>query len=180
MVATCTTIIVLAPLALMPGMGGFLFRPLALAVAFAMITSFLLSRTFVPMMCAKFLPDEHRHAGRETAKQGEMEKIRANGQAAPGEHGEATDSLSFFGHSTIASSTSSIIASLVDTACSWRMPFADGSLVLSVVGLLFAGSLVLALFLGREFFPQVDAGQITIFVRSPSNLRLERRRAAYR
>ena len=60
MVATCTTIIVLAPLALMPGMGGFLFRPLALAVAFAMLASFLLSRTFVPMMCAKFLPDEHR------------------------------------------------------------------------------------------------------------------------
>ena len=60
LVATCTTIIVLAPLALMPGMGGFLFRPLALAVTFAMVTSFLLSRTFVPMMCAKFLPDEHR------------------------------------------------------------------------------------------------------------------------
>ncbi len=60
LVATCTTIIVLAPLALMPGMGGFLFRPLALAVAFAMFSSFLLSRTFVPMMCCKFLPDEHR------------------------------------------------------------------------------------------------------------------------
>ena len=67
LVATCTTIIVLAPLALMPGMGGFLFRPLALAVAFAMVTSFLLSRTFVPMMCAKFLPDEHRAASRATA-----------------------------------------------------------------------------------------------------------------
>ena len=60
MVATCTTIIVLAPLAFMPGMAGFLFRPLAIAVAFAMLASFLLSRTFVPMMCAKFLPDEHR------------------------------------------------------------------------------------------------------------------------
>ncbi len=60
LVATCTTNIVLAPLALMPGMGGFLFRPLALAVTFAMFSSFLLSRTFVPMMCAKFLPDEHQ------------------------------------------------------------------------------------------------------------------------
>src|SRR6185437_5168707 len=61
LVATCTTNIVLAPVALQPGMGGFLFRPLALAVTFAMFSSFLLSRTFVPMMCAKFLPDEHRH-----------------------------------------------------------------------------------------------------------------------
>ena len=34
LVATFTTTIVLAPIALMPGMGGFLFRPLALAVTF--------------------------------------------------------------------------------------------------------------------------------------------------
>ena len=71
LVATCTTNIVLAPLALMPGMGGFLFRPLALAVTFAMVTSFLLSRTFVPMMCAKFLPDVHRKpAPRATPEDG--------------------------------------------------------------------------------------------------------------
>src|SRR5206468_1663263 len=62
LVATCTTNIVLAPIALMPGMGGFLFRPLALAVTFAMVTSFVLSRTFVPMMCAKFLSEDHKHA----------------------------------------------------------------------------------------------------------------------
>src|SRR5581483_5963498 len=61
LVATCTTNIVLMPVALQPGMGGFLFRPLALAVTFAMFSSFLLSRTFVPMMCAKFLPDDHSH-----------------------------------------------------------------------------------------------------------------------
>ena len=61
LVATFTTVLVLAPLALMPGIGGFLFRPLTMAVGFAMLTSFLLSRTFVPMMCANFLPDEHLH-----------------------------------------------------------------------------------------------------------------------
>src|SRR5438270_12546545 len=55
LVATLTTIIVLCPIALMPGMGGFLFRPLTLAVAFAMIASFILSRTFVPALCAKWL-----------------------------------------------------------------------------------------------------------------------------
>src|SRR4029079_5009694 len=51
LVATCTTIIVLCPVAMMPGMGGFLFRPLTLAVAFAMIASFMLSRTLVPVLC---------------------------------------------------------------------------------------------------------------------------------
>ena len=76
MVATCTTILVLSPLALMPGMAGFLFKPLALAVAFAMLCSFLLSRTFVPMMCCKFLPDEHRPqhgVGSHRAAHDEME-----------------------------------------------------------------------------------------------------------
>src|ERR1700722_1720244 len=73
LVATLTTNIVLAPLALMPGMGGFLFRPLALAVTFAMFSSFLLSRTFVPMMCAKFLPDDHRRRRAESREDGKTE-----------------------------------------------------------------------------------------------------------
>src|ERR1700730_13024895 len=59
LVATLTTIIVLCPIALMPGMGGFLFRPLTLALAFAMLASFVLSRTLVPSLCAEWLGDEH-------------------------------------------------------------------------------------------------------------------------
>ena len=60
LVASCTTVVVLIPLAFMPGIAGFLFRPLTLAVGFAMLTSFILSRTFVPMACARFLPNDHR------------------------------------------------------------------------------------------------------------------------
>src|SRR5262249_27697583 len=59
-VATCTTVIVLCRVALMPGLGGFLFKPLTLAVAFAMWSSFFLSRTFVPSLCAKMLKG-HEH-----------------------------------------------------------------------------------------------------------------------
>src|SRR5262249_8183423 len=47
LVASLCTLLVLAPLALMPGMGRFLFRPMALAVAFAMAAAYLLSRSFV-------------------------------------------------------------------------------------------------------------------------------------
>ena len=50
LVASCCTLLVLAPLALMPGMGAFLFRPMSLAVAFAMIIAYVLSRSFVPML----------------------------------------------------------------------------------------------------------------------------------
>src|SRR5262249_23059195 len=45
--------------------------------------------------------------------------------------------------------------------------------VLFAVALLFVASLCLTPFIGREFFPQVDAGQITVYVRAPSNLRLD-------
>src|SRR5207245_11734465 len=55
LVASCCTLLVLAPLALMPGLGKFLFRPMALAVAFAMIAAYLLSRTLVPALCSLWL-----------------------------------------------------------------------------------------------------------------------------
>jgi multidrug efflux pump subunit AcrB len=46
-------------------------------------------------------------------------------------------------------------------------------LVLGAVFVLFVGSLLLTFGIGREFFPQVDAGQLTIYVRAPCNLRLD-------
>ena len=52
LVSTLCTFLVLAPLALMPGLGAFLFKPMALAVAFAMISAYILSRTFVPSRSA--------------------------------------------------------------------------------------------------------------------------------
>ncbi len=48
LVSTLCTFLVLAPLALMPGLGEFLFRPMAYAVAFSMIAAYILSRTLVP------------------------------------------------------------------------------------------------------------------------------------
>src|SRR4029079_10986931 len=62
-VATLSLIIVLCPVALTPGVSGFLFKPLTMAVAFAMLASFVLSWTFVPALCAKLLKGHgHGHA----------------------------------------------------------------------------------------------------------------------
>jgi CzcA family heavy metal efflux pump len=149
LVATCTTNIVLAPLALMPGMGGFLFRPLALAVTFAMVSSFLLSRTFVPMMCAKFLPDEPGH-GAEHA------------QPRPGFFRRVYRRIDAF-----LTRINSLYARLLEWALGRRLT------VLSAVGALFVAALCLTPFIGREFFPQIDAGQIVLQVRAPSNSRLD-------
>jgi multidrug efflux pump subunit AcrB len=160
LVATLTTNIVLAPVALMPGMGGFLFKPLALAVTFAMATSFVLSRTFVPMMCSKFLPDEHRRTGGHTAP-------RANGDSHA-----ALPGTTRFGriHGRIEAALEGLTrryTGLLGLALRHRF------LVLGLVLTLFVGSLALALGIGREFFPQVDAGQITMYVRAPSSTRLD-------
>jgi multidrug efflux pump subunit AcrB len=151
LVATCTTTIVLAPLALIPGMGGFLFKPLALAVAFAMLTSFLLSRTFVPMTCAKFLPD---HQPRTTKHQ----TPNTTGTFARLHH----HFESFLDHRVTRT-----YSLLLERALRHR------TAVLAAVAVLFVASLALSFGIGREFFPQVDAGQITMYVRTPSNLRLD-------
>ncbi len=147
LVATCATIIVLCPIALMQGMGGFLFRPLTLAVGFAMISAFILSFTFVPMLCAQWLSGHHppgdEHAG--TAWGGRL-------------HHPIDVGIRFLTRQ---------YERVLNLALGHR------ALVLSAVGLFFLGSLALLLGIGKEFFPQVDAGQITLHVRAPSKSRLD-------
>lgn len=142
LVATCTTVLVLSPLALMPGMSGFLFRPLTVAVGFAMLTSFLLSRTFVPMMCARFLPEGH--GPDETAR---------------GRIGAAFERA--------VERVTAAYGRALDRCLERPIP------ITVVVMLLFVGSLGLLPHIGREFFPQVDAGQITLRLQCPSNLKLD-------
>jgi multidrug efflux pump subunit AcrB len=158
LVATITTNIVLAPIALMPGMGGFLFRPLALAVTFAMVTSFLLSRTFVPMMCAKFLPDEHTR-GKAAADRGHQHVAE---HARAGWFGRVHRNIERF-----LDGLTRRYQGLLGLALRYRL------LVLGAVFGLFVGSLYLGSRIGREFFPQVDAGQIIVYVRTPSSNRLD-------
>ena len=77
LVSTLCTFLVLAPLALMPGMGAFLFRPMALAVAFAMIAAYILSRTFVPSRSAQWLKPAQAH---DAPKRGHRRRLRVAGR----------------------------------------------------------------------------------------------------
>jgi multidrug efflux pump subunit AcrB len=147
LVATTTTIIVLCPIALMPGMGGFLFRPLTLAVAFAMIASFLLSRTFVPVLCARWL-DDHPHPGSEHASVGVGRRV----------HQRIERGISFLTRN-------------YERLLAWALT--RRIWVMAVVGLLFVGSLGLFFGIGQEFFPAVDSGQMTMYVRAPSRNNLQ-------
>jgi multidrug efflux pump subunit AcrB len=166
LVATVALIVVLCPVALTPGVGGFLFQPLTLAVAFAMIASYVLSWTFVPAMCSKLLrghlphphpdvhPDTHPHPpgahvlARPPVHTGFFARLHARIDAV----------IHFFNRR---------YERLLKVALRHRF------LVLGCVAALFAGSLGLFAFIGQEFFPQVDAGQITIAVRAPSSYRLD-------
>jgi multidrug efflux pump subunit AcrB len=145
-VATLALIIVLCPVALTPGVGGFLFKPLTLAVGFAMLFSLALSWTFVPALCSKMLkPHSHAHS-----------------HHSPGlfaaAYGRIDGTLKWI---------TGRYAGLLEWALGRRF------LVLGGIGLLFVGSLFLLRFIGQEYFPQVDAGQITLQVRAPSHLRLD-------
>src|SRR5580700_7851376 len=78
LVSTLCTFLVLMPLAMMPGMGQFLFRPMAFAVFFAMVVAYLLSRSLVPSFSALLL---RSHAGHDHAPPGPVGQLFARWEA---------------------------------------------------------------------------------------------------
>lgn len=147
LVASCCTLLVLAPLALMPGLGAFLFRPMAMAVAFAMISAYLLSRTFVPVRCALWL--------------------RSHATGRHEQHRSVLSSLFGAWEAAIETGIRWYVRRL-----EWVM--SRRLMIVVAAGLLLAiviGSLVPSM--RREFFPEVDAGAFEIYVRAPSGTRIE-------
>jgi len=148
LVATLATMIVLAPIAMSPGLGGFLFKPLALAVGFAMIASYLLAFTVVPALCSRMLKGHAAH---------------------PGHHPHKRSPVVW-----MADGVQWVLAHLRHRyELALRVAMRNRGLTLGGTAALLASSFLLVPFIGQEFFPQVDAGQITITVRCPSNLRLD-------
>ncbi|HEX3659688.1 MAG TPA: efflux RND transporter permease subunit [Pirellulales bacterium] len=162
LVASLCTLLVLAPLALMPGLGAFLFRPMALAVAFSMLVAYLLSRTFVPTRCAAWLT---AHGVRKEVHHGEDFEHRS-------EH-EAGGILGAFSQAFARWET------VLDRGVQWytrqlervlrrRLLTVGTAVLLLVVVVVALGSQ-----LRREFFPEVDAGAFEMTVRSRSGMRIE-------
>jgi multidrug efflux pump subunit AcrB len=161
LVASCCTLLVLAPLALMPGMGTFLFRPMALAVAFAMIAAYLLSRSFVPALCSLWLRPHHQpHAihGKDYEHRSEHEL------GAP--HGPLTRLFAYW-------------EALINLAISGYVRLLRLVMRARLATVALAFVLLLAVLAGlgaqlrREFFPEVDAGAFEMYVRAHSGTRIE-------
>ena len=142
--------IVFVPMFFLPGVAGFLFVPLALSVVFAMIASFILSRTLVPTM-AMYLLKPHAgdvHAAGTPTSRNPLVRFQRGFEAR----------FERFRHG---------YGRLLERALATGKPFLLG--FLAVVAL----SMLLIPFLGQNFFPAVDAGQITMHVRAPIGSRIE-------
>ncbi len=151
-VATLAICIVFVPIMFLGGIPGFLFRPLAEAVVFAMLASYFLSRTLVPTLVLYFFRAERRRS-----------------QAA---HGEGAEQLGFFKrfHHGFEAGFDRLRDRYVG-ALEWclhhRLIF--GSVFLAAC----LATMVLIPFLGSDLFPTVDAGQIRLHLRAPIGTRIE-------
>lgn len=148
-VSTLSICIVFLPIFLLSGTASYVFRPLALAVVFAMLASYLLSRTLVPTLASMMLPAE----------------VRA-------EHGrEARKGFGLFRLHHGIESLMDRLSRLQGGVVSWLL---RRRILLAVPLLLAVGLGVLAASrAGREFFPRTDAGLMRFFVRVPSGARIE-------
>jgi multidrug efflux pump subunit AcrB len=152
LVSTLCICIVFVPVTFISGAAKSLFVPLALAVVFAMLTSYVLSRTLVPTLVRFLLEGEA--------------KTHAEGHAADHKPNLAERFFSGFERAFVRLRTAygGLLAWTLDN----RLPFVGGFLAFVV-----ASVLILTPLLGRDFFPSVDAGLIKLHVRGAPGLRIE-------
>jgi multidrug efflux pump subunit AcrB len=159
-VSTLCICIVFVPVIFLTGAARYLFTPLALAVALAIMASYLLSRTLIPTMVKYLLRGEAEQYQNET---GEMEHA-GHGLFGSIHHGFQTR------FESMRNSYRQLLASAL----------AHRKLVAACFGLITVGCVALIPFVGTDFFPQVDAGQIRLHVRAPAGTRIEETEAYFR
>lgn len=152
-VSTLSICLVFTPVVLLTGPARYLFTPLALAVVFAMMASYFLSRTLVPTMM-HFL----------------LEKEIGLYQDPGASEKEAEENWVWRWHSRFdewferrREGYRKVLAWTLD----------NKGLTIACFGLFVLLSLPLALFIGEDFFPYVDSGQMTLHVYPPQGMRPE-------
>jgi multidrug efflux pump subunit AcrB len=141
-VSTLCICIVFLPMFFLTGVARFLFVPMAEAVVFAMLASYLLSRTLVPTLVLYLMA----HKGQSHA--GIFQRVNHWFEV---------------GFERFRSHYHNVLAVLLQH----RLAFGGFFLLFCVL------SFGLYPYLGRDFFPEVDAGQIKLHVRAPSGTRIE-------
>lgn len=152
--------IVFVPMFFLDGVSRYLFVPMAMAVMFAMICSFILSRTLVPTL-SKYLLKPHAphtdgHGGLASQERPRNPLIRfQRGFEARFERGRER------------------YRAVLELALAGRWRFVAGFMAVVLI------SFALVPFLGRNFFPAVDTGQILIHGRLPVGTRVEETAARF-
>ncbi|HEX3661830.1 MAG TPA: efflux RND transporter permease subunit [Acidobacteriaceae bacterium] len=150
LVATISICIVFVPMFFLGGVARYLFVPLAEAVVFAMLASYLLSRTVVPTM-ARYLLHEHDPEEGDRKRQSGNPFTRFQ--------------LGFEHHfEKIRSGYRSILELCIEHAALFMVLFFVFTM---------GSAAVLYPFLGEDFFPSVDSGQFKLHVRARTGTRIE-------
>jgi multidrug efflux pump subunit AcrB len=152
-VSTLCICIVFVPVLLLTGAARYLFTPLAMAVVFAMLASYLLSRTLIPNMVHYMLRSEMK-----------LYILGEHGESAGG-HGAIWRVHYIFNRQF--ERLRDFYTSLLDWALDHRARVLAGFLIVAF------GSLGLVHFIGSDFFPTVDSGQIRLHARTPAGTRIE-------
>jgi len=168
-VSTLSICIVFVSVTFLQGAAKSLFTPLALAVVLAMLPSYILSRTLVPTMVRFLLPKEvelYRSRAETDAASAGGEKGSHDGKAGSKPRGDIIW--------RIGERFNNLFEKLhvrYRGALAWAL---DHRLIVCILFVVFcAVSFSLFPFLGRDFFPSVDAGQFRLHVRAPAGTRIE-------
>jgi multidrug efflux pump subunit AcrB len=143
-VSTLCICIVFVPMFFLGGVARYLFVPMAEAVVFAMLASYVLSRTLVPTM-AKYLLKAHEPHYAPRNILGRLQESIDNGFVRVREAYRNT----------------------LDRCLTRRALFGSGFLAACVA------SLFLLPWVGQDFFPSVDSGQFKLHLRAPTGTRIE-------
>jgi len=147
-VATLTICIVFVSVVFLEGPAKYLFVPMALAVVFAMMTSYLLSRTIVPMMAKYLLPAEVAMHAQHNTKPSIFGRFHQVFEA---------------GFEAFRKFYMSILG--------WNLR--HRGIVIAAFAAVVATAALLIPRVGQDFFPSVDTGQFRLHVRAPAGTRLE-------
>ena len=149
-VSTLAICIVFVPMFFLTGVARYLFVPLAEAVVFAMLASYLLSRTLVPTMAKYLLRTEDTELGEgRTGSRNPLVRMQVRFEHAFERFREGYHRF-------------------LGLCLHHRSWFLGGFFAACLASLLF-----LTPWLGRDFFPSVDGGQFKLHLRAPTGTRIE-------
>jgi multidrug efflux pump subunit AcrB len=152
-VSTLSICIVFVPVLLLTGAAKYLFTPLAMAVAFAMMASYFLSRTLIPTMVHYMLRPEV--------------KLYAQGKHGETAGGKGPIWKAHYIFNRRFEQMRESYTAMLEWSLLHRVR------VLAGFAIFVVGSLGLAFFIGRDFFPTVDSGQMRLHAQAPPGTRIE-------